>query len=90
MNEKSPQIYFVENILPRDKRARKSLVYRWAVIASSCEEAIDKAVEASVREVLPDGVLDTETLAEEKKRGQWIAEAEGQVSRLSNRFTWKA
>jgi hypothetical protein len=82
------QLYIVENVLPREKRARKSLVCRWVVIASSPEEAIELAVEASVREVL-DEPIDAEDLIEEKKCGEWQATAEGQVSRLPNRFTWR-
>lgn len=82
------QLYLVENVLPKQKRARKALVYRWMVMASSSEEAIDLAVEASLREIFSEGPLYPETLSDERKRGTWTASIEGQVSRLSNRFTW--
>ena len=80
----SPQMYLVECVLPKEPRARKALVRRWVIIASSNKDAIYAAAIQAFNEVIEGVEPSTEDIEGQLAEGVWSASMVGQGMRLPN------
>ena len=79
-----PQMYLVECVDPKEPRARKALVRRWVLIASSDKDAIYAAATQAFNEVIEGVEPSTEDIEGQLAQGVWSASMVGQGMRLSN------
>ena len=79
-----PQMYLVECVLPKEPRARKALVRRWVLIASSDKDAIYAAAILAFNEVIEGVEPSTEDIEGQIAQGVWSASMVGQGMRLPN------
>ena len=79
-----PQMYLVECGLPKEPRARKALVRRWVLIASSDKDAIYAAAILAFNEVIEGVEPSTEDIEGQIAQGVWSASMVGQGMRLPN------
>ena len=80
----SPQMYLVECVLPKESRARKALVRRWVLIASSNQDAIYAAAIQAFNEVIEGVEPSAEDIEDQLAQGVWSASMVGQGMRLPN------
>ena len=77
-------MYLVECVLPKEPRARKALVRRWVIIASSNKDAIYAAAIQAFNEVIEGVEPSTEDIEVQLAEGVWSASMVGQGMRLPN------
>ena len=77
-------MYLVECVLPKEPRARKALVRRWVIIASSNKDAIYAAAIQAFNEVIEGVEPSTEDIEGQLAQGVWSASMVGQGMRLPN------